>query len=29
MSETTTNVEIKLEQEITKELTEIGIEHTN
>ena len=29
MSETTTNVEIKLEQEITKEFTEIGIEHTN
>lgn len=29
MSETTTNVDIKLEQEISKEFEEIGIEHTN
>lgn len=29
MSETTTNVEIKLEQEISKEFEGIGIEHTN
>lgn len=29
MSETTTNVDIKLEQEISKEFAGIGIEHTN
>ncbi len=29
MSETTTNVDIKLEQEISKEFEKIGIEHTN
>ncbi len=29
MTETTTNVDIKLEQEISKEFEGIGIEHTN